>query len=312
MTALTLSALTACLVLVAGPRLARAQWVLRAPALAIFMWQMLCVTTVLGIGLIGATPMLHWDNTHSAVCQAWQLCLDALRGAHGSAAQAAAVLGAALLALLATRLFLGGWRQAGAEWQQRRMLRTIVNLTGNRLPGLNITVVPSVQPAAFLLPGERADVVLTSAAVHQLDGDELHAVGAHERAHAAGRHYWLLRIVQLLQRALPCIPLFALAERQVHRLVELWADDVAIRSSRPLSLARALVVLAEGRSGSSTPGMPALLAADGGDTAERLSRLLQPPEPMARSVTRFTAIGAALMPLLPVTVALLQRSSTLW
>jgi Zn-dependent protease with chaperone function len=129
---------------------------------------------------------------------------------------------------------------------------------------------------------------------------------AHERAHATGRHYWLLRSVRLVHAAFPWVPLFATALHQVHRLVELRADEVAVRSSRPIALARALVTLAESgaRPAAANPG---LLAADGGDTAERLERLLQPPIPLPRASTRVAAVAAALLPLTPVAVAVAGR-----
>lgn len=315
MTAPVLIAFTAALVLVAGPSLARAGWVLRAPGLAIFVWQMVCATVLVSAALVGVTSVVHWDDTHSVVCRAWRLCLDALQGAHGRPAQVVAVLGAALLALIGLRLVLAACRLADLELRQRRQLRTMMRLTGRRVPALDVTVVPAEHPAAYLVPGGHADVVVTSAAVRQLSSDELHAVMAHERAHAAGRHYWLLRTVGLLHRAFPHVPLFTVAVHQVHRLVELRADEVATRASAPLVLARALVAMAEARAGAGHPagghGLPTVLAADGGETAERLERLLQPPAPLPRGVTRTTAVLVALLPLLPILIAVVDRGSAL-
>jgi Zn-dependent protease with chaperone function len=302
MSAVLLGAFVTGLVLIAAPRLARARWVLRAPGLAIFTWQMTCVTALVAVTLIGLTTTLHWHGAHSLVCQAWRLCLDALQGAHGRPAQATAILGTALLVGLAARLAFGAWRVTVAERRHRRHVRTMLRMAGSRVPALDATVVPAEHAAAFLVPGRSADVVFTSAAVRQLAPDELQAVMAHERAHATGRHHWLLRSVRLAHAALPWVPLFATALHQVHRLVELRADEVAVRSSRPIALARALVTLAE--SGARpVAAEPGLLAADGGDTAERLDRLLQPPVPLPRAGTRVAAVAAALLPLTPVAVA---------
>ncbi len=308
MSAVLLGAFVTVLAVIAAPRLARARWVLRAPGLAIFTWQMTCVTALVAVALIGLTTTLHWDTTHSLMCRAWQLCLDALHGAHGRPAQVAATLGASLVVGLTARLAFGAWRVIVTERRQRRSVRTMLRMAGTWVPVLDATVVPADQPAAFLVPGGSADVVVTSAAVRQLTPDELQAVMAHERAHATCRHYWLLRTVRLGHAAFPWVPLFATALHQVHRLVELRADEVAVRSSRPITLARALVALAAAGARPAV-GNPGLLAADGGDTAERLERLLQPPAPLSRAGTRVAAVAAALLPLAPVVVAVAGRSA---
>ncbi|MEV0133256.1 M56 family metallopeptidase [Dactylosporangium sp. NPDC050688] len=310
MSAVLLGAFVTGLALIAAPRLARARWVLRSPSLAIFAWQMTCAAALVSATLIGLTTTLHWDTTHSLMCRAWQLCLDALQGAHGRAAQLAAVLGAALLAGLTARLAFGAWQVAGAERRRRRSLQAVLRLAGSRVPALDATVVPADHPAAFLVPGGHTDVVVTSAAVRQLAPDELQAVMAHERAHATGRHYWLLRTVRLAHSAFPWIPMFSTALHQVHRLVELRADDVAVRSSTPLALARALVTLAEGGARPAT-GNPILLAADGGDTAERLDRLLRPPAPLPATGVRVAVVAAALLPLVPVAMAVAGRYASI-
>ncbi|MDG6108756.1 M56 family metallopeptidase [Dactylosporangium aurantiacum] len=306
MSAVLLGAFTAALALVAAPRLARARWVLRSPAVAIFAWQMTCAAALVSVGLIGVTTTTHWDSAQSLMCRAWQLCLDAVQGAHGRRTQAAAVLGASLIAGVAIRLTIGACRLAVAERRRRRSVLAMLRLAGSRVPALDATVVPAEHPAAFLVPGGRTDVVVTSAAVRRLTPDELRAVMAHERAHATGRHYWLLRTVRLLHIAFPWIPMFSTALHQVHRLVELRADEIAVRSSGPLALARALVTMAE--AGARPAGTdPGLLAMDGGDTAERLERLLQPPAPLSRAGVRLATVAAALLPLTPVAMTVASR-----
>ncbi|MEU7872554.1 M56 family metallopeptidase [Dactylosporangium sp. NPDC049140] len=318
MTTLLLAAYAALLLAVAGPRLGRARWVVRAPGLGLFAWQMWCAAVVTGATLAGATAVLHWDNTHDLVCRAWQVCLDALLGAHGVAAQAVAAAGAALLGAAAVRLGLAGWRLARAEGRQRRRLRGMLSRTGRRLPGLGVIVVPADEPAAYLLPGGGVrDVVVTSAAVDHLTGEQLQAVAAHEQAHATGGHYRLVRTARLLDRAFPWVSCFGTAVRQVHRLVELRADDVAVRRTPPIVLAHALVALAEARvqqAGAHAAGRPGtgdtgpLLAADGGDATERLHRLLYRPRPLPRALTGVAVGLFALLPLLPVLIAALERS----
>lgn len=323
MSTLLLAAFVAALVLVAGPRLARAGWVARAPGLGLFAWQMWSAAVLAGVGLIGLTALLHWDHTHDLVCRAWRVCLDALLGAHGVAAQAFAAAGAALLGATGVRLSVAGWHLARAEGRQRRRLRGLLSLAGQQLPELGVTVLPADQPAAYLLPGGGVrDVVVTSAAVRRLTREQLHAVTAHERAHATGRHYRLLRTARLLDRAFPWLSCFSVAVRQVHRLVELRADDVAVRSTPPIVLAQALVALAEAHAqqaarAAAAPhdgrwageaGDAAVLAAHGGDASERLHRLLHRPAPLPVALRYATAGVFALLPLLPVVIAALERS----
>ncbi|GAA2644369.1 M56 family metallopeptidase [Dactylosporangium fulvum] len=298
MTVLLLAGFAALLAAGCAPRLARAGWVVRAPGLALFVWQMLCAATLLSVVLAGLASMLHWGDADDVVCTAWRLCLDALFGHHGRPAQAVAGTGAALLVAMWARLLHAGWRVIGTERAQGRRLRTMMRLLGSRLPALDATVMPSPHPAAYLVPGGHRHVVITSGALRHLTADQVHAVMAHERAHATGRHYWLLRTVRMLHRAFPRVPMSILAHAQVCRLVELRADEVATRSNRPLTLARALVTMAETRAAGTV---------DGGDTAERLERLLRPPAPLPRATARALGVSAALLPAVPVGPAVLDR-----
>ena len=297
-----LSAFAALLAMVVAPRLANARWVLRAPRLAVFAWLALSYAVVVSAALISFTSVLHWDHAHPLLCTGWRICSDALRGEHGRFAQAVAVCGLFLLTTLTVRIGVGGWRLVAAERRQRRQLMLILQF-GVPAPALSAVVVPCPRPDAYLLPGRRSHIVLTSAAVEQLTPGELRAVLAHERAHATGRHYWLLRLVQLPMRAFPGVAVFAVAGRQVHRLVELCADDVATRTSRPLALARALVTMAGGRAAAPQ----STLRVDGGNTAERLGRLLQPPAPLSRTSRAVIAVALLVAPTAPVWIVLLDR-----
>ena len=126
-----------------------------------------------------------------------------------------------------------------------------------------------------------------------LSSDEIAAVIAHERAHAAGRHDLLIDGARLLATAYPRVGVFAAAQEHLARLIEIRADDIATAHRNPPSLARALVTMA-----SATANMAALsaLAATGGDAMQRLDRLLTPPPPLTRTHTAPSAAGA-LMPL---------------
>ena len=100
------------------------------------------------------------------------------------------------------------------------------------------------------------------------------------------------------RRALPFLPLMRDADLQVARLVEMHADDAAVRASDPRSLATALVVLAT--AGSPVPG----LAAAATDSVQRVRRLLRPAAPLSRGRRQLIRATAALLALAPLALAI--------
>ncbi|GAA3234425.1 M56 family metallopeptidase [Dactylosporangium siamense] len=302
MSPLLLIAFTLVLAFVAAPRLAGASWVLRAPRLALTTWLVGSCAVVASSLLTGLNLLLYWDRTHDLVSGAWHFCLDSLLGRHDAPAQVAAVVGLLTVAGLCYRMGLGITRLAAAQRARRADLRMLVRLAGipSLVPGA--TVVRHDQPAAYLMPGKTTDIVITSGAVDQLRAPELHAVLAHERAHASGRHYHLTHWVRFLVQAFPGVACFRLAKRQVERLVELCADDTAARSAARIDLARALVTMARPVSADS-----GLLAAGGGDSLERLHRLLTPPRPLTVFARACVAAGVAAVAVAPLALAMFDR-----
>jgi hypothetical protein len=121
---------------------------------------------------------------------------------------------------------------------------------------------------------------------------------AHERAHLAGRHHWLLAMARIGREVLPFLPLMRDAEEQVARLVELHADDAATRARDPRLLATALVVLANAASPASALGAGAI------DSVQRIHRLLGPGEPLGRARRHLLVAAAAAFALIPLLLAL--------
>jgi hypothetical protein len=120
---------------------------------------------------------------------------------------------------------------------------------------------------------------------------------AHERAHLAGRHHWLLAMARIGREVLPFLPLMRDAEEQVARLVELHADDAATRARDPRLLATALVVLANAASPASALGAGAI------DSVQRIHRLLGPGEPLGRARRHLLVAAAAAFALIPLLLA---------
>jgi Zn-dependent protease with chaperone function len=281
--------LFAAAVAVMAPRvLSRARWVYQSPHLGIVAWYA-TLTAVASALLATAAVLAHpWRSGTPPVCLAWQWCLQAARGQHGTAGRTVTAVLAAAAVLLAGRLLICGVRFARDHHTRRRQQQRLLTLAGREVAELGATVVPSAQPAAYMVAGPGRRVVVTTGAVAALDAEELAAVLAHERAHSAGRHDVILATVRLLTVAFPWSSLLRTAAQQLSRLVEMRADEVAVTQHRRIVLARALVAMA-----SASPVIPAnAVGATGGDAMVRLERLLDPPARL--SVTRKACIAAGL------------------
>jgi Zn-dependent protease with chaperone function len=289
----------AVLALAAPGRMVTAGWAYRSPRLAIFAWHATTYAVVVALTVAAAVALLHWDRGHDLACAAWQVCLDALAGVHGRPSQILAVGGLAALMTVGVRLARAWGQVIGAAAGERRRHVALLRLTGTPRPDLDATVLPDLEPAAYLVPGRYPHVVITAGTLGRLNDVELAAVLAHERAHAAGHHHRLCAAMRLLHRAFPGVSIFTQATRQVDRLVELCADEAAVRQHGALPLARALVAMA-------TP-TPGVLSAAGGDAPERLRRLLEPPPRLAWPVQAIAAVGWTLLPAVPLLIVAAVR-----
>ncbi|WP_017241321.1 M56 family metallopeptidase [Streptomyces sp. SS] len=294
----------------AAPRLlARADWVEREPVVALWVWQ--CV--VAGVLLSFALSMTLSAST------AWQAVRGQLFAPAPRAVVDAYELGTTgpWSAVLAVVLAAGGiWSGAmlGREIGRARARR------GQRRRDLLVRspLLPGEQPGSerlVVLEGERADawwmagtaprLVITTAALRRLKGRQLDAVLAHEQGHARARHDWLRHCSAALADGFPGIPVFAKFREEMHRLVELAADDVASRRFGRLTIALALVELNEDR-GVFGPG-----PAPDADLPQRVNRLLTAaPRLTAGRRLRLTA-AASLVPVIPVLIAFVPALSAL-
>jgi Zn-dependent protease with chaperone function len=182
----------------------------------------------------------------------------------------------ALTVLVGARLAVAVLRVAIATRRSRAHHRMLVDLLGvarDEVParacaharGLRILNV--AQPLAYCLPGMRRRVVLSEGALTTLTDAEVAAILSHERAHLRARHDLVLEGFTAVHAAFPRLVRSASALDAVQLLVELLADDAAVRAAGRTPLARALVACASGR----TPS--AALAAGGPSTVLRVRRL---------------------------------------
>ena len=123
-----------------------------------------------------------------------------------------------------------------AALQARQRQRTLLTLLAHgdpKVPGALVVDYPDA--AAYCLPGLRSQIVVSVGTLELLGHRELAAVLAHERAHLRERHDLVLLPFTALRRAFPRSGTCSDACQSVSLLVEMLADDRALRGRRPAS-----------------------------------------------------------------------------
>lgn len=298
MIAAVVLSLYAAVLALAGPRLlGRAGWTERAPRLGIIAWQALAASALAAVTLAGIALVVPTLRISADLADLLRACVMALRAQYATPGGAAAGASGAVLALavLARAVWCLGAALAGAIRGRARHRDTLA-LVATRSEHLGAVVLESEEPAVYCLPGRQRRIVVTTGALRLLDEDQLAAALAHERAHLDQRHDLVLAWSQGLARAFPRITLFARAQAETARLVELLADDTASQSCDRLTLAEALLALA----GARTPA--AALGAGGTTAALRVRRLIAPHQPLGALRTGLGSAVAAALLALPVLV----------
>jgi bla regulator protein blaR1 len=286
--------------------LASAHWPYRSPAAAIVLWQALGLSW--GLAAVGALAALgaapdHYGVVGGALFAASRALRDAALGstahAFGAAARLAVLAAsAALLALLCWVLLAA----AAAVCLARRRHRALLSLLAHgdpKVPGALVVDHPAA--AAYCVPGLRSRIVISAGTLDLLDQAELAAVLAHERAHLRARHDLVLLPFCALARAFPRPLLVCRARATVALLVEMLADDQALRQRPARELATAL--LRVGVSGAGQAPSGALAAADA-EVVARVTRLLTPPARLSLPTQVLICAAAAVLVAVPVTLLL--------
>jgi hypothetical protein len=107
--------------------------------------------------------------------------------------------------------------------------RHVLDMVGLRSPQLRATIPEHDLPAAYCLPGHRPRVVVSAGALRLLSAEQLHAVLEHERAHITGRRHLALAAAQAFARIFGRLPPARDAREQTALLLEMIADDRAVR-----------------------------------------------------------------------------------
>jgi Zn-dependent protease with chaperone function len=272
--------------------LSRAAWPQRAPRAGIAAWLASSLSVVVSVVL--AIPCIRLCTDPATV----RACLSLLKAQYASPAGAVTgVAGGLLAAAVAGRVAWAYGLVLAAARRRRSAHDDVLAVIARPGPAADVRIIDGDRPAVYCLPGRRR-IVLTTGALSRLDDRELDAVLAHERAHLSGRHHIVLALAVALQRAFPSVRFFGVAARQVAYLVEIAADDAAVRRAPRLTVASALLAVA-------TAGVPAgALGAGGSAAARRIQRLINPPPQLSRAgrAVTYAALTATAAPAAAVLV----------
>ena len=282
-------AFTLVALLLVGPVpavLARATWPMRAPRASIVLWQSIALAAVLsafsaGIAIASRLFVPGPDGRPTATITSeievlgWPLWI-------------AYVSVFALTLLIGARLVVAVVQVAIATRRRRAHHRMVVDLVGkSQKSGLRVLDV--AEPLAYCLPGVRSRVVVSEGTLTTLADKEIAAILSHERAHLRARHDLVLEMFTAVHAAFPRFVRSANALDAVRLLIELLADDAALRATGPTPLARALVACAAGR----TPA--GAMAAGGPTTVLRVRRLGGRGNSIVLAMTAYLAAAAVLV-----------------
>ncbi|KUH93267.1 M56 family metallopeptidase [Mycobacterium sp. IS-3022] len=273
--------------------LARASWPHRAPRAAIVLWQAIALAAVLsafsaGIAIASRLFAPGRDGRPTTTLTSEIAVL-------GWPVWIAYVVVFALTLVIGARLIASVLQVAIATRRRRAHHRMVVDLVGksqkwaHAVAGDGLRILDVNQPLAYCLPGVRSRVVVSEGTLTTLADKEIAAILSHERAHLRARHDLVLEMFTAVRAAFPRFVRSASALDAVRLLIEMLADDAAVRIAGPTPLARALVACAAGRTPSGA------LAAGGPTTVLRLHRLGGAPNSLALAACAYSAAAAVLV-----------------
>ena len=306
MSALAFTLLALALVGPVPALLARSVWPMRAPRAAVVLWQAIAVAAVLsafsaGLALAVRLFVPGPDGRPTAD-------INKEIAALGWPVWACSAIVLALTLVIGVRLILAVVQVAVGTRRRRAHHRMIVDLLGeSRRELAGVRVLDVAEPLAYCLPGMRSRVVVSRGTLSALSQPELAAILGHERAHLRARHDLVLEAFIAVHTAFPRFVRSGSALNAVRLLVELLADDAAVRATGPRPLARALVTCAAGHTPSGA------LAAGGQSTVVRVRRLSGPPNSVPLALGAYCAAAAVLIvPTVSVAVPWLTELQRLW
>jgi len=304
--------------------LSRAQWPARSPFTAMVLWQAIALAG--GLSMIGAMLVYGLepigDNLIAGLrALAGMVLFDAPTTALGFWHLFALSAAFLLTAHLVFTLLLTYYK---IERQRRRHRELLALLASPSTQGARTVVISHDSPVAYCLPGgARSVTVLSDGLMEALEPAELRAVLIHENAHLSQRHHLLLWAFAAWRQALPWLPTTRLAQESVNSLIEMLADDVALKTESKATLIKAIAIVASGSLSAGPgddfrPAGQASLALDGVEaaagitgadsartTASRVSRLLSPQPQLPAAIRGTVLAGCVLLLALPTALLIL-------
>jgi beta-lactamase regulating signal transducer with metallopeptidase domain len=221
--------------------LLRVQWTRLAPRAAIALWQALAVAA--GVALISLCVLLTRiaptaNNRRRAVTD-----FSAGREAsHSIGSLPSNGIPVLIAAIVVGTLVIGAFvlRAVGLMRSAARH-RALLDLTAVEIaeaPGTIVLEHP--RAVAYSVAGLRPRIVVSRGTVEALSESELSAVLAHERAHLRARHDLVLFPFRCFTSVVPRSRVLATVRDEVWALVEMAADDRAMRQCGSQVLAQAI------------------------------------------------------------------------
>jgi hypothetical protein len=285
----------------------RASWPRRSPAAAILLWQALglagglaAVGGLVAVGVSGEGPRAGVAGGVTSLAR--RLTNGQLVAPHQpllltGVRLAALTAGFVLFTALCGVLLMAFADAVGARRRHRELLALLAH-GDPKAPGALVVDHPAA--AAYCLPGIRSQIVVSVGTLDLLAPAELSAVLAHERAHVRARHDLVLIPFTSLRRAFPRSRVIAQSYRTVALLVEMMADDHALRLRGLLPRELAIALLRFGTAASATTAPAGALAAAEGELTARVNRLITPQPPLSRCAHAAVFLASALLVALPL------------
>lgn len=279
-----------------APRLMlRSAWPHRAPALAVAVWHGLTISFTIALALAAYHLAVPTEHLHAGLVGLLHSCglgsgsaAPSVDTADGLAIALPASVGLLLLGFFAFEVLRAR--------RDRSRHRRLLDVVGRRSTRLRATVLEHDLPAAYCLPGHSPRIVVSAGALRLLSAEQLDAVLEHERAHVAGRHHLPRAAAEAFARLFRRLPLARHTKEQTAILLEMIADDKALRRHPREVLATAMYEMAAGAT-------PAGAFAVGGPTAlVRLQRVLAPQRRPNMALRGSAAAAALMVPLIPLLV----------
>ncbi|WP_024802543.1 M56 family metallopeptidase [Nocardia sp. BMG51109] len=246
------------------------------PQLGVLAWLALMVSVFsswcvgLAVALVDITHI--WFRPERLLVLGLHEAEEIAIGHAGVAAQLALIAATVALTVMAMVLTTR-WARSHRRMRLRaREHAEALRLTGrpmHRHESGDVVVLDTAERAAYCVAGAPNVVVVTSGALAALEDSELAAVLAHEHAHLRHRHPLVLTVMRGLATTFPRLRLCTVGAREVARLLEMCADDAAVRRHGRAPLLSSLLTL----SGAAPSGV---LSASGVDVLARAERLAAP------------------------------------